>query len=114
LTSSRAGAAAAAADVAGALDARRRTDASAGPDRDPDRLRRSAEELLARGRAGLRMNDATARYRQLELAQLLHSIARALEIDEHVPHEVVRHAANLGRHILGEPSAAGGASALPS
>lgn len=91
------------ADAADAAASRQRTDAAAGPDSDSDRIRRAAEELLQRGRDGTGMTDTTARYRQLELAQLLHAIAHAVEAGEPLPRELLRHAANLARHILSYP-----------
>lgn len=98
-------AAADAADAADAAAARARTDAAAGADCDSDRIHRAAEELLQRGRDGTGMTGTTARYRQLELAQLLHTIARAVQADDPLPQELVRHAANLSHHILNYPPA---------
>lgn len=95
------------ADAADAAAARVRTDAAAGADSDGDRIHRAADELLQRGRDGTGMTDTTARYRQLELAQLLHTIARAVQAGAPLPHELVRHAANLSRHILNYPPAQG-------
>lgn len=43
----------------------------AGDDGDSNSLRRAAEELLRRGRAGIGMTQATARYRQFELPRRL-------------------------------------------
>lgn len=98
------------ADVADAVASRQRTDAAAGPDSDSDRIHRAAEELLQRGRAGAGMTETSARYRQLELAQLLHAVAHAVEAGESLPPELLRHAANLSRHILNYPPVPPGSS----
>ncbi len=85
---------------------RRPTEADAGTGRESDQLRRAADELAQRGRDGVGMTAATARFRQFELAQLLNSIAQAVEAGEVLPHELLRHAANLAQHILNYPPAA--------
>lgn len=85
---------------------RRPTGADAGAGRESDQLRRAADELAQRGRDGVGMTAATARFRQFELAQLLNSIAQAMEAGEVLPHELLRHAANLAQHILSYPPAA--------
>ncbi len=74
-------------------------------DGDSAMLRRAAHELLRRSQAGLGMTVTTAHYRQFELAELLHTIARSLEVGDVLPSELVRHAANLARHINDYPSA---------
>jgi len=79
---------------------------------DGDSLRRAAEELLRRGRAGIGMTQATARYRQFELAQLLGTVVRAIEGGEALPVELLRHAATLAGHILAYPAAAAEPSAV--
>lgn len=92
-------------DAEAAAAARARMDAAAGADSDSDRIHRAAEELLQRGGNGTGMTDTTARYRQFELAQLLDAIDRAVQADDPLPHELVRHAANLARHIFNYPPA---------
>lgn len=92
-------------DAADAVAARKLTDAGMGADTDTDRIHRAAAELLRSGQAGLGMTETTARYRQLELAQLLHAIAHGVERGNRLPTEVLRHAANLARHILNYPAA---------
>ena len=94
-----------------ATPARALTEQAAGPEQDTDRLNRAADELLRRGRAGLGMTETTPRYRQLELAQLLLAIARGLEAGAELPTDVLRHAANLARHILSYPGAVPAAAA---
>lgn len=74
-------------------------------DDDSDRLRRAASELMRRGRAGVGPAETTVHYRQLEVAELLLVIARALEDGVALPGELVRHAANLARHVLDYPAA---------
>ena len=83
----------------------RPTEADAGTGRESDQLRRAADELAQRGREGVGMTATTARFRQFELAQLLNSIAQAVEAGEVLPHELLRHAANLAQHILSYPPA---------
>jgi len=81
-----------------------RTNAAGGADADNDRIRRAADELLKRGRDATGMTEATARHRQLELALLLHTVARAFEAGDRLPHELLRHVANLSRPILNYPA----------
>lgn len=81
---------------------------------DGDSLRRAADELLIRGRAGLGMTGTTARYRQFELAQLLGAVERAVEIDQTLPPELLRHAANLAQHINNNPAAPTGRDTRPA
>ena len=85
---------------------RRPSGADAGAGRESDQLRRAADELAQRGRDGVGMTATTARFRQFELAQLLNSIAQAVEAGEVLPRELLRHAANLAQHILSYPPAA--------
>jgi len=73
-------------------------------DDDTGRLRAAAAELMRRGRAGEGPTQTTMRYRQLELAELLVVTADAVEAGHPLPQEVVRHAANLARHILAYPT----------
>lgn len=82
---------------------RRPTEADAGAGAESVQLRRAADELAQRGRDGVGMTATTALFRQFELAQLLHSIAHAVEVGEVLPRELLRHAANLARHILSYP-----------
>jgi len=88
-------------------------DDGTGPDRDTDRIRRAAEELLRRGRAGIGMTSTTARYRQFELAQLLLTVVGAVEVGEALPRDVLRHAANLARHINSYPAALADPPSIP-
>lgn len=73
-------------------------------DDDSDRLRRAASELMRRGSTGVGPTETTVHYRQLELAELLRVIARAVDHGVALPRDLVRHAANLARHILDYPA----------
>jgi hypothetical protein len=75
-----------------------------------DNIRRASEELLRRGQNGSVMSEADARFRQLELALLLESVARAIEDADPLPHDVMRHAANLAQHVNSYPQADGSGS----
>ncbi len=77
------------------------------PGKDSSELRRAGEMLLQRVRAGAVPTDRNAEYAQLGVAKLLLAIAFALDSGQALPYEVVRHAADIARHLLDYPAAPG-------
>lgn len=94
-------------DALSAATARRLTDAAVGQDDDSSRIHRAADALLQQRPDGAGMPEQTARFVELETAQLLHALAQAVDGGVELPSELMRHTANLARHLLSRRGSAG-------